>query len=625
MRRNVLLAFFGIPALSLSCLAQAPSMSAQQVTAKWRGAVHADNAKRTATLDAISMRDGVSGLVELASDRCAYREEVKRDFDDSVVVVPCGKEQASERDWNGWIREVKGMTFDRLRAELEETRTLLFGPGATMIFADGVKHVEGAYALVDGDRAKTKKRVAVWYIDQKTFLPLRSVRDGEDNATITSTYSDWTAQQGVLFPAKITVEETEKPSFTVNVKTLVYRDKLPSTTFDTPKAGPSDATLDESKAQFPFTMEANHIVLQASVNGSKPIGWILDTGADQNVINSARNADFGIKEYAKTTTHGGGNEADYGYAKDTSFEGAGWALHNQHVATIEQTGLERALGVPFGGILGYDWISRYVVEIDYEKKLITLHDRNRWIYKGSGYIVPVTFESGIPHTVVHVTVPTKPDIFAYMVMDFGAAETATFTSPFVQQNNLRELAGTNSTVNRPAGMEKQFFAQNNSRGRIERLAIGPLVVTSIPVNLSANTSGAYASTNFAGTIGESIDSRYHVYLDYQRSRIIFEHTPAADLPFPERQTFGMTILAGGADLHTFTITGVRKESPAEKAGFQKGDIVTAVDDKPSSKFVLSQLRDWLTHSGDKHTLTIQRGAETKSIPITVELVSIDQR
>jgi hypothetical protein len=278
--------------------------------------------------------------------------------------------------------------------------------------------------------------------------------------------------------------------------------------------------------------------------------------------------------------------------------------------------------VPLGGILGYDFISRFVIEIDYGTKLLTLHDPKSWTYHGDGLIVPVTFDNGIPFAHATISVPTKPDIPAFFVLDFGASETMTLTSPFVKANDLARLAQTGTTVNRSAGLENQFFTQNNVRGRIEKLKLGPLTAENIPINMSVNTQGAYASANFSGTVGESLYRRYHVFLDFPRNRVIFEPTAEAAKPFPERRTYGLTVLASGADLHTYPVTAVRPDSPAEQAGFKKGDVIAAIDGKPASDFTLAQLRTWLSNDGEHHEVQVARGDGTVTIAVEVKMVSL---
>jgi hypothetical protein len=136
----------------------------------------------------------------------------------------------------------------------------------------------------------------------------------------------------------------------LNRESVQYTSNLPNDNFAPLVPEPSDAAL-APNAPIPFTMESNHIMFNVSVNGRPPIGFILDTGADQNVINSTRLAEFGLKNYAKSTSTGGGNAAEYDYAAGATFTLPGVELRNQHVATIGKTGLERALGVKLGGIL----------------------------------------------------------------------------------------------------------------------------------------------------------------------------------------------------------------------------------------------------------------------------------
>jgi hypothetical protein len=604
---------------ALSSRAQHSALNSSQVVERWRAAVHSDKALHSAVITAISTEDGIPGTVQDWISNTDFRREVQRNVDESQLLLT--KQRKERRDWNGWLRKVEGQELERFITGVDEERVIAFGPPREMRSAELSENSDhSAYLLSykpDGGWTTT------WYIDAKTFLPLKSVRPGDDSE-ITTTYSDWRNANGVMTPYHAVVTETDKPDYTWDCKTIQYKSSLPKDIFAPLVPGPLDTTLAPNAPPIPFTMEANHIVFNVSVNGRPPIGFILDTGADQNVINSTRLEEFGLKTYARTMTSGGGNSAEYDYAAGATFTLPGVELRNQHVSAIDQTGLERALGVKFGGLLGYDFISRFVVDIDYENHLITLHDPRTWKYSGTGMMVPVIFDNGIPHAYGSIGVPTKPEIPAYFAVDFGASETATLTSPFVKSNDLTRLAQTNATVNRPAGLESQFFAQNNVRGNLQRLTIGQLTVNNVPVNMSVNTTGAYASTNFSGTVGETIYSRYHCYLDYSNYRIILEPTPEANKPFPGRETYGLSFLASGVDLHTYTVAAVRPGSPAEADGFEKGDLILGEDGKNASEFTLRELRDSLSHAGQHHALEVQRNGERRTTNVEVRLVSIER-
>lgn len=595
--------------------------SAQALLANWRRAVNADKAEHSqlAVLSSESNEDGIPGKVdEWITTVQNYRKRTKREYDDGELVVT--DKFAKRRDWNGFVRDVQGRELSRLKTQMFEKRAIVFGPPAQM--------PEAAVSLSD-DKKSYQLRMTppggapmTWVVDATTWLPEMSTRPGDDTE-ITTTYGDWGETNGVRTPRKVKVSETDKPDYEWKQVSLRFEKSLPEGAFEAPQPGPADAFLQADAPPIPFTMEASHIVFKARLNGREPIGFILDTGADENVINTPRLAEFGLKTYSGTTATGGGGSAEYDYATGATFTMPGVELRNQHVAAIDQSGLERALGIKLGGLLGYEFISRFVVEIDYEKKLMTLHDPRSWSYSGNGYIVPLTFDDGIPFTDGAISVGPKQNIPAYFVIDFGAAETMTLTSPFVKANDLVRLAQTNAFVNRPA-LDNQFFSQNNVRGHIDRLALGKLLEQSIPVNMSVNVKGAYASTNFSGTIGQGIFSRYHVFLDYARNRAIFEATAEASKPFSERKTYGLSLLASGADLHTYTVTAVRPGSQAEKDGFRKADVISELNHKPASDFTLSELREKLTREGDSCDVGILRVNEKLTIPVQIKLVSLDR-
>jgi Aspartyl protease len=485
------------------------NLGSEKIVSNWRNAVHAKPGRRSglAVLTNESDQDGIRGSVEEWVSQDAYRRAIKRDYDEVATVVT--PQFAKRRDWNGYVWDVQGKELGRLRTEIFEKSALIFGPPAQMPETVVSQTDDKAFYLL---RTTPADGVPItWFIDATTWLPVKSVRPGDDTE-ITTTFADWQPTGEIRMPHSGTVSETDKPDYQWKQVSLRFEKNTAPGMFVAPTSGPPDTVLQPDAPSIPFNFENSHIMFKVRVNDREPIWFLLDTGADENVINTPRLSEFGLKTYGKTAATGGGGSAEYDYATGATFALPGVELRNQHVAVLDQTGIERALGMPLGGLLGYDFISRFVVEIDYQKKLLTLHDPKTWSYSGSGYAVPVTFDGGIPFTDGMISVATRKDIPAYFVLDFGAAETMTLTSPFVKANDLLNLAQTNASVNRPAGLENQFFSQNNVRGHIDRLVLGQLTAESIPLNLSVNVKGAYASPNFSGTIGESIFRRYHVFL-----------------------------------------------------------------------------------------------------------------
>jgi hypothetical protein len=610
------LAATNIAALSL---AQAPTVPG--ILQAWRHATGTSPRQGTLHERFTSKEENVSGAVdEWVTRSGSLHRSTVREFDSNdLLVTPA---LAQTRDWNGFVRYLDGTELARAHSQAFIAAALAFGPPAAMDRATLTPTSEPhCVALLftpsHGIRIK-------WTIDQNTSLPLQTALQG-DEAELVTTYSDWQAAEGVFTPHHIVVAEKDKPDSDYRVAAPPELQAANASTFALLKQNGSDVIMATPSVRLPFTLEANHIILQVQVNGHPPIGFLVDTGDGHESLNAPRAAAFGLTGYGSTASYGGGNLAQFSLASGATFTFPGMELHNQHVDQLDESGLEKALGIPLGGLLGYDFLSRFIVEIDYEAKIMTLHKPSAWPYTGHGIAVPITFDNGIPFFEARISVPTEPSIPAHMVMDFGAADTMTFTSPFVREHHLLELAGTDTRTLKAAGLENQFFAQTNKRGHIDTFRLGGLVAHNIPVSLSANTSGAYSDDTFAGTVGEGIYTRYHVFLDYPHHRAIFEPTAAASAPFPERKTYGLSLIANSDDLHTFLVTGIRAGSPAEKDGFLKDDIISGLDDKPATNFTLAQLRDVLLRAGETHDFKILRAGKPVSIITTVAVVSIDQK
>jgi hypothetical protein len=289
---------------------------------------------------------------------------------------------------------------------------------------------------------------------------------------------------------------------------------------------------------------------------------------------------------------------------------------------LSLAGLEKVFGMPLGGILGYDFISRFVIAIDYEKQTITFYPAN-YRYRGRGVAAPFFMQGQQPYMKTSITVKGET-IPALFILDVGAADTLTLTTPFVKEHNLVELAGEKRRDSRTlAGSEKEFFGGTTLRGLVEQMVFGGFMLNHIPVNLSLGTRGAYASPFFSGNIGEAILSRFErVWLDYPRNRLILEPGPEVGAPFPEHRSFGLTLLSDGPDLNIFRVTEVMQDSPAQKAGFEKGDVIAGVDSTAANQMTLGELRELLSQDGTQHVFAVKRENEELKLPVPVEEVPI---
>src|SRR6516164_2799808 len=164
----ILVLMFAAPAISQ---AQSSTINAATVVERWRAAAHSDKALPFVVITTISTEDGIAGTVQEWISGKGYRRETQRNVDESQLLLT--KQRNERRDWNGWVRKVEGQELERFATGVDEERIIAFGPPKEMTSAEVSESSDhSAYLLrykPEGGWATT------WYIDAKSFLPLKSV------------------------------------------------------------------------------------------------------------------------------------------------------------------------------------------------------------------------------------------------------------------------------------------------------------------------------------------------------------------------------------------------------------------------------------------------------------------
>jgi C-terminal processing protease CtpA/Prc len=154
-------------------------------------------------------------------------------------------------------------------------------------------------------------------------------------------------------------------------------------------------------------------------------------------------------------------------------------------------------------------------------------------------------------------------------------------------------------------------------GRLASLQIGDFVVERPVVQFNTATKGIEASDQFDGIIGADILSRFIVTLDYQNQRMMLRKGARFEQPF-EYDMSGLYFVTAGDRNDVFKVENVIKDSPAAKAGIEKGDVLVSIDHKPVSSFTLETLKRHLREAGRVVALQVQRAGKTKDISFRLE-------
>jgi hypothetical protein len=388
---------------------------------------------------------------------------------------------------------------------------------------------------------------------------------------------------------------------------------LPTAASRTIQSNPN-VVVQSSAVTIPFELVNRHVVIQVKVNNSRPLSFVLDTGDKFAIIDLERAKELGLTLEGELRAGGAGSERPTGaFVRNSTFTIPGLGGFSQPVNIALPVGnLAPRFGHDFDGILGSEFIKEFVMELDYQTRVIKLHDKDKFSYAGPGASIPIRL-NGAGHPIIdgEVTPIGSDPVKGKFVLDIGSSAALILYSPFVVEHRL---LGPNLKTIKAIGVGGAGGASAGRIGRVTELKIGTFKISNPTTLFSEDKEGALASSAVLGNIGAQVMSKFRLLLDYSHDRIIFEPNNTFPEGF-ERAFGGLAMVAEGKDYRTFRITDLLENAPAAEAGLQKNDIITAIDGKPAAELTLSKLNDMFERPAS-YKLTVRRGDQTLQVILT---------
>jgi membrane-associated protease RseP (regulator of RpoE activity) len=364
----------------------------------------------------------------------------------------------------------------------------------------------------------------------------------------------------------------------------------------------------------PFELVSRHIMVKVKINGSRPLSFVFDTGDKVGIVDSEVAKELGLKLEGQVHVGGAGADTLPGsFVKEATWSLLGLEGFSQPVSlTLPLGRMASRFGHDFDGIIGSDFIRQYVVEVDYQNRVLRLHDKDKFTYAGAGDSVPIQLNSmGYPLLDGEVTPTSGESIKGKFVLDLGSSGSLALMSPIVTQHNL---LGNGLKTIKAIGVGGAGGQSNGQIGRVRSLQIGKFTIANPLTLFSEDKAGAMATSQLVGNIGQLIAGKFKVFLDYNHTRIILEPNSTFAQPM-DRVTAGLVLTTEGKDYATVRVSDVLENSPAAEAGIQKNDIVLSVDGKPAAEIRAMKIAEMFEKPAT-YNLTIRRGEQTLQVPLT---------
>ncbi|MBA4851868.1 aspartyl protease family protein [Emticicia sp. BO119] len=370
-------------------------------------------------------------------------------------------------------------------------------------------------------------------------------------------------------------------------------------------------------AKFPFDLHANLIVLKATLDDSDTLRFILDTGVTSTIVTDPKRAltlDVKYVRRVKITGAGEGGDLMANVSVGHTIRMGDIVATQQNIVVLDEDVLKLSefLGVPIHGIFGHDIFSNFVVTIDFEHKMLSLTDPNKFKYKRSmGTIYPIVLTQSKPYTdAIAMVSNDNKEIPMRLVIDTGAGHALLLNA---SEKEPIQLPGKVMRANLGRGLNGEI---NGHIGRVDKIRMGSLemkdILASFPDSLSFSMKFPPTTQGRQGSIGCELLRRFTVTLNYKDGYMILKPIKNRIKETFEHDMSGMDVRARGDQFNQYYINKVIENSPAYDAGLKEGDEIIFVNNQNVKDMAISEIYKILSRKEGKDVeLFIRRKGELK--------------
>ena len=277
----------------------------------------------------------------------------------------------------------------------------------------------------------------------------------------------------------------------------------------------SDAKL---PAAIPFTIGPDHkIHIEGTINNSVTLDFMFDTGADNIVLyKSGYDKKVALKFDGEIDNSGLGGTSKRKTSNENKVAISDLVWDHELVMYIENQA-DRA-----DGIIGYNIFEDKVLEIDYDRMQILVHDK---LPSMTAYAkAEMRFPGTIP--VLETTLDTgKSKISDWLVIDTGYSGSVYLNHAFLKKHSFHGSMKSLGT-NRSRGVGSK--AIDGEYVLLPELTLGGATLSEIPISVELPSDEPQDSS---GLLGMDVLKRFNTVLDYQTNTVYLKPNSLFAVPF----------------------------------------------------------------------------------------------
>lgn len=388
------------------------------------------------------------------------------------------------------------------------------------------------------------------------------------------------------------------------------------------------------------------MIVPVELNGSK-LKFILDSGVSNPILfNLTLEDSIQINQVSQISLKGLGEGEPIEALKSTqnTFKIGNAVSNNQmlYVVLDKDLNFSTSLGIPVHGIIGYDVFKDFIVEVNYSRQYLKLHNPKYYSYEAlnrKSETLPLTFVGKKAFIDGSVTTEDDLEVPVKLLVDTGSSDALWLFHDVekglkVPQKNYEDFLGE--------GLNGSIFGK---RTKLKGMRIGSFRFNEAKVAFPYKTSFRAIKDlgNRNGSVGGEVLKRFNIVFDYRNNKISLVKNSKFKDPFQynlagiELQHNGLryisesivdsrNVVKSGQNKSGFgnvqilfqdrtrlslvpeiVVSGIRAGSPAAQAGLKEGDVILAVNGKRIHDYKLQEILQMLNErEGKRVKVLIER-------------------
>ena len=346
-------------------------------------------------------------------------------------------------------------------------------------------------------------------------------------------------------------------------------------------------------------------------NHPDSLNFILDTGSGGISLDSVTCKNLNVvTQPSDKTIRGiaGIRNVRFAYNNTLHLPGLRVDSLNFHINDYEI--LTSVYGEHIDGIIGYNFLSRYIVKINYDSSRISIYSKGSIKYPRGGFLLRPQLLN-IP--IQGARLKEEEDISARFYFDTGAGLNLLLSSDFVSDSLLfgHRKKMWNTQAEGLGGKTQMKLTT------VKEFRLGPYKFKNVPTFIFDDDYNVTSYPYLAGLIGNDILRRFNVTMNYDRREIYL----IPNSHYREAFDYGYTGLSFYYIDGYIRVTEVMEGSPAEAAGFKPEDILISVDNNMTQN--VQAYKNLLQGEPGKIKIVVLRDAVP--IELTLRIKSIKKK